>query len=113
MRSATPEDLERAAKRLGKALGKTDLNEDETAELTDYVSNAWQAIAKVLGDETVPDSLMRQAVHTAALEMQRREKAPGGVLPAFGGDGSTVRLARDPLTPVWPLLRPFIGGGIG
>lgn len=111
MRTATPEDLAKAATRLRKALNMKD--GEDTAELTEYASNAWQAIAAYLGPESVPDSLMRQAVHIVALEFQRREKAPGGVLAAFGGEGGPVRLARDPLTPAYPLLKPFIKAGIG
>lgn len=108
MRTPTPEEITAAATRLGKSLGL-----DTNAELEELVTTAWQLIGAWLGPESVPNTVMSQAVHTTALELQRREKAPGGVLAPFGGEGGPVRLARDPLTPALPILRPFVGGGIG
>lgn len=113
MRTPTPEDLTLAAVRLGKALGDDPDPANPGADLRAWCENAWQIIAAYLGEESVPEGVMKQAVHTVALEIQRREKAPGGVLAAFGGDGGPIRLARDPLTPAIPILRPFISAGIG
>jgi len=47
-------------------------------------------------------------------ELFHRRSAPMGVSQFASADGSAVRVARDPLLGVYPLIRPYVGlGGIG
>ena len=60
-----------------------------------------------IGTFSVPYSLVDQAVLTVASELFHRRSAPNGIAQFATMDGSPVRVAKDPMNSVYPLLMPF------
>lgn len=59
---------------------------------------------------TVPADVVDQAVLMASSELYHRRSAPNGVTQFATMDGSApVRVAKDPLTAITPILLPFVG----
>jgi hypothetical protein len=58
---------------------------------------------------TVPASIKDQATLIASSELFHRRSAPNGVAQFASFDGSPVRVAKDPLNAVYPLLLRFVG----
>jgi len=58
---------------------------------------------------TVPASVKDQAVLIAASEIFHRRSAPNGISQFASMDGNPVRVAKDPMNAVYPLLRPYVG----
>jgi hypothetical protein len=59
---------------------------------------------------TVPADVVDQAVLMASSELYHRRSAPNGVTQFATMDGSApVRVARDPLVAITPILLPFVG----
>lgn len=56
--------------------------------------------------------LLQQAARVVALDIYRAPGAPGGVLDEFT-DLGPVRLGRDPIARVWPLISDFARLGMG
>ena len=56
----------------------------------------------------VPATIRDQAVLTVASELFHRRSAPNGVAQFASLDGSPVRIAKDPMNAVYPLLMPFV-----
>ena len=61
---------------------------------------------------SVPDSIKDQAVLIASSELFHRRSAPNGIAQFASMDGQPVRVGKDPLAAVYPLLLPFVGYGI-
>lgn len=80
----------------------------------DFVKDCWdQAVALVdryVGSASVPAPLMRNAYVQTGSELYARRNAPSGITGFADGSENPVRLARDPMTSVYPLLRRFVGG---
>lgn len=84
----------------------------------DYVDQCWEeAVALVdtfIGSHDLPTSVRTRAYLECGSELFHRRSAPMGVSQFASLDGTAVRVARDPLVGVYPILRPYIGlGGIG
>jgi hypothetical protein len=62
--------------------------------------------------ETVPTDIADQAVLICASELFHRRSAPNGIAQFASMDGSPVRVAKDPMGAVYPLLLPYVGYGI-
>jgi hypothetical protein len=58
---------------------------------------------------TVPVSLHDQAVLIASSELYHRRSAPNGVAQFASFDGSPIRVAKDPMNAVYPLLQRYVG----
>lgn len=71
------------------------------ALVTNYVKTA-----------AVPAIIRDQAVLTVASELFHRRSAPNGVAQFASLDGSPVRVAKDPMNAVYPLLLPFTGHAV-
>jgi hypothetical protein len=56
---------------------------------------------------TVPVAVHDQATYIASSELFHRRSAPNGVAQFASFDGSPVRVAKDPLNAVYPLLLPY------
>lgn len=84
--------------------------------LPDVLDDAIELVDKYLGEAGVtacPTRTHDLAVKTLAGELFARRNSPGGVAQ-WGPDGQAVRLARDPLVSVKPLLLPYKGlGAVG
>jgi hypothetical protein len=59
--------------------------------------------------ETVPEDIHDQAVLICASELYHRRSAPNGVAQFASFDGSPIRVAKDPMNAVYPLLMPYVG----
>jgi len=62
--------------------------------------------------DTVPNDIHEMAILICASELFHRRSAPNGISQFASGDGSAVRVARDPMTAVYPLLLPYCGYGV-
>lgn len=68
-----------------------------------------QHLRGILG---VPASVVRQAQLVASSEVWQRRNAPMGVSQFATTDGAPIRVNRDPMVTVYPMLAPFIGPAI-
>ena len=69
-------------------------------------------VANYIGTKPVPTTISDQAVLTVSSELFHRRSAPNGIAQFADFGGQAVRVARDPMTSVYPLLLPFVGIGI-
>lgn len=67
------------------------------ALINNYIKNA-----------AVPATIRDQAVLTVASELFHRRSAPNGVAQFASLDGNPIRVAKDPMNSVYPLLMPFV-----
>lgn len=84
---------------------------DETGDfMTSCVTFANQHVGNYVGTvETVPSEVMHQAKLICASEIYHRRSAPNGVAQFASMDGSPIRVAKDPMNAVYPLLLPYVG----
>lgn len=87
---------------------------DETGDfMTSCVTFANQHVGNYVGAiDTVPSEVMKQAKLICASEIYHRRSAPNGIAQFASMDGSAVRVAKDPLSSVYPLLLPYVGYGV-
>jgi hypothetical protein len=88
-----------------------------TEETGDFIQGCLDSgaalVANYVGEiETVPASISDQAVLICASELFHRRSAPNGIAQFASMDGSPVRVAKDPMGAVYPLLLPYVGYGI-
>jgi hypothetical protein len=70
-------------------------------------------ITRLIGEvTTVPTAIRDQAVYIASSELFHRRSAPNGISQFADATGNPVRVGRDPLSAVYPLLLPFIEYGL-
>jgi hypothetical protein len=58
---------------------------------------------------TVPVRLQDQAVLITSSELFHRRSAPNGVAQFASFDGAPIRVAKDPMNAVYPLLQRYVG----
>lgn len=86
---------------------------DETDFPQECLTSGTALVERYIGDvETVPASLKDQAILIASSELFHRRSAPQGVAQFASMDGTPVRVARDPMIAVYPLLQPYCGYGV-
>lgn len=67
-------------------------------------------VERYIGEVTsIPDAIKDQATLIASSELFHRRSAPNGVAQFASFDGAPVRVAKDPLGAVYPLLLPYTG----
>lgn len=64
-----------------------------------------------VGTEILPEPVLTRAYIELGSELYNRKQAPNGISQFAAADGSAIRVARDPMTAVYPLLAPFLPGG--
>lgn len=62
---------------------------------------------------TVPPVIRDQAILLTGAEVFQRRQSPGGATQFADGSANPIRLAKDPMTPAYAVLIPFVGLGIG
>jgi hypothetical protein len=72
------------------------------------LSSATLLVNNYIKNAAVPTNIKEQAILTAASELFHRRSAPNGVAQFASLDGSPVRIAKDPMNAVYPLLMPFV-----
>jgi hypothetical protein len=87
---------------------------EETGEfIQSCLDSGIALVANYVGDiETVPATIADQGVLICASELFHRRSAPNGIAQFASMDGSPVRVAKDPMGAVYPLLLPYVGYGI-
>lgn len=83
---------------------------DETGDFIDSCLSAGNAhVGNYIGDiDTVPEAIHHQAVLICASELFHRRSAPNGIAQFASMDGSPIRVGKDPMTAVYPLLLPYV-----
>lgn len=74
-----------------------------------------QAVAMVdefVGDAFVPDKVMLRAYLECGSELFHRRSAPNGIAQFGALDGTPIRVARDPMIGVYPLIQRYVGLGL-
>lgn len=61
---------------------------------------------------TVPDEIHRQGTLICSSELFHRRSAPNGIAQFASMDGSAIRVAKDPMGAVYPLLLPYVGWAV-
>lgn len=85
-----------------------------TQETGDFIESCLDAanahVGAYIGDiETVPNEIHRQAIMICGSELYHRRSAPNGIAQFAALDGSPIRVGRDPMGAVYPLLLPYVG----
>lgn len=85
-----------------------------TDEVSDFVDTCLESglalVTRLVGTKTVPSSVLDEATLIASSELFHRRSAPNGISQFATMDGNApVRVSRDPLTAVTPILLPFLG----
>lgn len=77
-----------------------------------YVESCWDTakdlIASYVQSTKVPPNIMKRCYLEAGSELFQRRNAPGGVSQYATYDGNPLRVARDPLAGVYPLLNRYM-----
>lgn len=78
----------------------------------DFVQDCWNVskdlIASYVQSATVPANVMKRAYLEVGSELFHRRSAPMGVAQYATLDGAPIRIARDPLIGVYPLLNRYM-----
>ena len=83
---------------------------DETGDFINSCLTAGHALVDdYQGEATVPNQVHIQAVLITASELFHRRSAPNGVSQFASFDGAPVRVAKDPMNAVYPLLLRYVG----
>ena len=86
---------------------------DETGDFINSALTAGHALVdNYQGEAVVPSQVHVQAVLITASEIFHRRSAPNGVAQFASFDGSPIRVAKDPMNAVYPLLMPYVGFGV-
>lgn len=88
-----------------------------TEETGDFIESCLSAGNALVGNyigeiDTVPHEVHNQAILICASELFHRRSAPNGIAQFASMDGSPVRVAKDPMGAVYPLLLPFVNYGV-
>ena len=83
---------------------------DESDFPQECLTTGHALVTRFIGDvETVPAHVHDQATLIASSELFHRRSAPNGISQFASMDGTAVRVSRDPMTAVYPLLLPYVG----
>jgi hypothetical protein len=86
---------------------------DESTFPQECLTAGLALVTKYIGAvTTVPTAIADQATLIASSEIFHRRSAPNGVAQFASFDGSPVRVAKDPMNAVYPLLIPYVGFGV-
>jgi len=81
--------------------------------LAQCLATSADLVTRYVGTVEVPDSVLDRSVLEAASELFHRRQAPNGISQFATVDGtSAMRVARDPMVAAYPILSPFMAGGI-
>ena len=88
-----------------------------TEETGDFIESCLSAGNAMVGNyigavDTVPGEVHNQAILICASELYHRRSAPNGIAQFASMDGSPIRVGKDPMTAVYPLLLPFVSWAV-
>lgn len=87
-------------------------HDDSDAYVMSCYEEAVALVEGVIGDATVPPSIKDRCVLEAGSELFHRRNAPNGVAQFAAFDNTPIRVARDPLVGVYPLLARYVVMGL-
>jgi hypothetical protein len=77
-----------------------------------FVEHCWDQANYLVNNfadaDDVPEDLMNRAYLECGSELYHRRSAPNGIAQFSAFDGQPIRIARDPMTPVYSLLRRYV-----
>lgn len=77
-----------------------------------FVQSCWDQSGYLVNNfadaDDVPADLMDRAYLECGSELYHRRSAPNGIAQFSSFDGSPIRIARDPMIPVYALLRRWV-----
>jgi hypothetical protein len=77
-----------------------------------YVEDCWDIgkdlVASYIQSANIPPQVLRRAYMEVGSELYHRRNAPMGISQYASYDGSPIRIARDPLIGVYPLLNRYM-----
>lgn len=83
---------------------------EETTFPQECLNAGLALIERYIGEiVSVPATIKDQSVLIASSELFHRRSAPNGVAQFASMDGSPIRVAKDPMNAVYPLLMPYVG----
>lgn len=85
-----------------------------TDETGDFINSCLDSgeflVDRYIGEvDTVPGEVRNQGILICASELFHRRSAPNGVSQFASFDGAPIRVAKDPMNAVYPLLMPYTG----
>jgi len=88
-----------------------------TEEAGDFIESCLSSGNALVGNyigavDTVPAEVHNQAILICASELFHRRSAPNGVAQFASMDGQPIRMGKDPMTAVYPLLLPFVSWAV-
>ena len=87
--------------------------EESSNFITGCLNSAKSLVSNYIGEvTTVETHLEDQAVLICASELFHRRSAPNGIAQFASMDGSPIRMGKDPMTAVYPLLLPYVNYGV-
>ena len=93
-----------------KYLGAQESDRDFVAEC---LKQATTLIACYIGETEVPEDIWNNSEQQVASELFHRRSAPSGIAQFSSVDGvSPYRVAKDPMTSVYPILRRWVVSGV-
>lgn len=88
-------------------------NADDSAFVASCWARADALVTQYIGSAVVPSAILDGAKLDVGSELYHRRNAPSGIAQfAVAGAESPVRLARDPMTSVYPVLARWVGAGV-
>jgi hypothetical protein len=86
---------------------------DEDSDFVEAALDAGHALVdKYKGVVELPSDLHNIAILVCASEIFHRRSAPNGIAQFATMDGSPIRMGKDPMTAVYPLLLPYVNYGV-
>lgn len=87
-------------------------SKSDDAELERALKTGGALVDKLVGEADVPADVLDHAYLLGASEVFQRRQAPMGISQFANLDGTPMRVNKDPMTAVYPILSPFTGPGI-
>ena len=83
---------------------------EETTFPQECLTSGTALVERYIGQiVSIPASIKDQSILIASSELFHRRSAPNGVAQFASFDGAPIRVAKDPMNAVYPLLMPYTG----
>jgi hypothetical protein len=73
------------------------------------LATAYHLVNSYIGSVTIPEEVKDQAVLQLTQELSYRQRSPGGIVN-YTGEDTVVRLSKDPMSAIYPLLNKYVWG---
>lgn len=88
-------------------------SESDREFVGECLQQATTLINTYIGSAVVPEDIMNNALTQVSSELFHRRNAPSGIAQFSSLDGvSPIRVAKDPMTSVYPILRRYVVDGV-